>query len=85
MLVASGDFRFAYDLNLDSSREDVEAALGLPCSAVARLGRTAVRSRKEYSYADTSNSRRARHSVSFNFDDDGRVDSLHWYYDSVWH
>jgi len=85
MLVASGDFQFAYDLNLDSSREDVEAALGLPCSAVARLGRTAVRNRKEYSYADTSDDQRARYSVTFNFDGDGRVGSVLWYYDSVWH
>ena len=85
MLVTSGDFEFAYGLTLDSSREDVEAALGLPCYAVARLGRTAVRSNKEYSYADTSTDQRARYSVTFNFDDNGRVGSVHWYYNSVWH
>lgn len=85
MLVTSGDFEFAYGLTLDSSREDVEAALGLPCYAVASLGRTAVRSSNEYSYADTSTDQRARYSVTFKFDGTGRVGSAHWYYNSVWH
>ncbi len=85
MIVESGDFQFAYGLTLDSSREDVEAALGLPCTAVAHFGRTAVRNRKDYSYTDTSTDQRARYSVTFNFDGDGRVGSVHWYYESVWH
>ena len=85
MIVESGDFQFAYGLTLDSSREDVEAALGLPCGSVAYLGRTAVRRRNDYGYTDTSNHQRARYSVTFNFDGDGRVGSVHWYYESVWH
>ncbi len=85
MLVDSGDFQFAYGLNLDSSRDDVEAAFGLPCGAVARLGRTAVRNRGKYSYVDTSDHQRARYSVTFNFDDAGRIGSVRWYYESVWH
>jgi hypothetical protein len=80
MRVESGDFQFAYDLTLDSSREDVEASFGLPCGTVGQLGRTAARSLGQYSYAGME-----RYSVTFNFDDNGRVDSIDWYYDSVWH
>ena len=80
MRVESGDFQFAYGLTLGSSREDVEASFGLPCGRVGQLGRTATRSLGQYSYAGME-----RYSVTFNFDDDGRVDSIHWYYDSVWH
>jgi hypothetical protein len=80
MRVESGDFQFAYGLTLDSSREDVEASFGLPCGMVGRLGRTAVRSLERYGYAGME-----RYSVTFNFDDDGRVEYIHWYYDSVWH
>ena len=80
MLVESGDFQFGYGLTLDSSREDVEASFGLPCGTVARLGRTAARSLRQYGYDG-----RERYSITFNFDDDDRVDSVHWYYDSVWH
>jgi hypothetical protein len=85
MIVESGDFQFAYGLTLDSSREDVEAALGLPCTTVAYLGRTAVRNEKNYGYTDTSTDQRARYSVTFNFDGDGRAGSVHWYFESVWH
>ena len=85
MLVESGDFQFAHGLALSSSRENVETVLGPPCVAVANWGRTAVRNRKQYSYTDTSDYDRSRYTVSFNFDDAGRVDSVHWYYESVWH
>ena len=80
MRVESGDFQFAYGLTLGSSRADVEASFGLPCGMVGQLGRTAARSLGKYSYAGME-----RYSVTFNFDDDGRVDSIHWHYDSVWH
>ena len=80
MLVESGEFEFAYGLTLGSSREDVEALFGLPCSTVGRLGRNAARSSDHYSYAGME-----RYSVTFNFDDNGRIVSVQWYYDSVWH
>lgn len=85
MLVESGGFGFAHGLALGSTREDVEALLGLPCDLVAHLGRHAARSKEQYSYADTSTHDRSRYTVSFNFDDAGRVASLRWYFDSVWH
>lgn len=85
MRVEDGDFQFAHGLTLGSSREDVEVALGLPCAAVARIGRVAVRSTKQYGYADTSDHEQARYSIGLNFGDDGRVESIQWYYDSVWH
>ena len=79
MLVESGDFQFAHGLSLDSSRDDVEAALGLPCMEVAYFGRTAVRKKTSYTYGWS------RYSVTFNFFGPGRVESVRWYYDSVWH
>ena len=85
MEVHDGDFEFAHGLRLGSSRQDVEQALGLPCYAVARLGRNGVRELDQYSYSDENDPSRERHSVSFIFDDDGRVTSVRWAYNSVWH
>lgn len=85
ILIESGGFQFSHGLTLESSREDVEAALGLPCSAVAHLGRTAVRNQEAYSYTDTSDEERSRYSVTFRFHDTGRIDTVRWYFESVWH
>lgn len=85
MLIETGDFRFSHGLTLRSSREDIEATLGLPCSAVAHFGRTAVRKQVKYSYTDTSEEERSRYSVTFNFYGARRIESIRWYYQSVWH
>lgn len=85
MLVENGDFQFAHGLTLDSYREEVEAALGLPCGSVAHLGRTATRKLIKYSYVDTSEEDRSRYSVTFNFNGAQRIESVRWYYQSAWH
>ncbi len=85
MSIESGDFRFSHGLTLQSSREDVEAALGLPCGAVAHSGRTAVRKQVKYSYTDTSEEERSRYSVTFKFYGASRIESIRWYYQSAWH
>ncbi len=85
MSITSGDFQFSRGLTLQSNREDIEAALGLPCSSVAHFGRIAVRKQVKYSYADTSDEERSRYSVTFNFYGARRLESIHWYFQSVWH
>lgn len=85
MSVESGEFQFAHGLSLGASREDIEAALGLPCAAVARFGRTAVRRKTKYSYYDWSDDERSRYSVTFYFFGARTIKSVRWYYDSVWH
>ena len=85
MLVENGGFQFAHGLSLDSTREDVEAAFGLPCAAVAHHGRAAVRKQVKYRYEDTSDEERSRYSVTFYFHGAHRIDSIRWYYNSAWH
>ena len=85
MLINSGTFEFTHEIRLGSSRADVEAALGLPCDAVARLGRLATRKLDAYQYSDPRDTDRARFTITLNFDGNGQVASAHWFYDSVWH
>jgi hypothetical protein len=85
MLLESGKFKFAHGLTLESTREEVEAALELPCESVARYGRTAVRKEIKYSYTDTSDRERSRYSVTFNFSDASRIETVRWHFRSAWH
>ena len=84
MLVDRGDFQFAFGLTLDSSRADVEEALGLPCSAVARSGRPAARKLAAYSYGISNPAGGRNYSVTISFDRADNVDSVSWSL-SAWH